>query len=64
MNEGKTAVLAAMKFCKACQQEKPESDFYMRTRDGLPQGRMVVCKECHKARVAQRALKRRVRAAD
>ncbi len=56
MNELKRQV------CATCLQEKPIEDFYMRTRDGSPQGRMKVCRECHKARVRHRTAERKAEA--
>lgn len=43
-------------FCPGCRKSKPESAFY---KQSGRQTRMQVCKECHKARVSARRIKRR-----
>jgi NAD-dependent SIR2 family protein deacetylase len=52
------AALATM-VCKKCGEEKPETEFYMQTRDGYRPARMTVCKACHKARVVKNTRKAR-----
>lgn len=61
MSESEQAALAATPtlVCKACGEQKPETDFYMQARDGYKPRRMKVCKACHKARVVRNTRKAR-----
>ena len=43
-------------FCPSCETNKPDSEFYQQSRR---RGRMQMCKDCHKARVSARRMKRR-----
>jgi hypothetical protein len=42
-----------------CNQEKPETEFYLLAHDGYAQHRMPVCTECHEARVRRQTVERK-----